>query len=152
GLPFPALGGALAREYQFFDEFRSDFPFRRTLRARGTGGMELVIRLYHVVQRPDTEGLLDQLRYEAGPRLGQLLALPPTLGLAPWLPVVFLPGRHCLLLVRRFYGTKRAEAFPPTRTAGPGGAPCPEFLTALSEIARGIDTLYGHCGGTFRCP
>jgi hypothetical protein len=114
--------------------------------------VNLAVRLYHVALRPDTEGWVDHVRCETGPWLERLLALPVSVGLAPWLRCRFLPERHSLLLVRRYYDTKLVDAFPPARTAAPGGAPCPEFLNALGEVARGIDALYAHCGDVFRCP
>ncbi len=144
-------GHTLVGEFESSSSWNSNFS--RSGRATDPDGRDVVIRS-HPTRVGDDYGGITDLAEHFEPYCAfydRIMDLPDLPGVAPWLAYEFDPAEGYFNLVRHHYDTPLAACFPPRITANPDGRPNADFLTAIREIAAGIDELAARLGDQADC-
>jgi hypothetical protein len=137
--------------YKPIAELGSKGDYIRSSRAKDTNG-EVVVKVYSTFVQgeydlwtgTDLRSQVDQLC----PYFDSLVAMPATLGVAPWLRYHHLHRQGHFVLCRKYYPERAIDRFRP-QLAVLNDRPTLDLATAFQSLANGLDYLRDRLGGNY---
>lgn len=123
----------------------------QTYRAKDANG-EVVVKVhstfvqgeYDLWTGNDLRDRVDRLC----PYFDSLIAMPPTVGVAPWLRYHHLHRQRYFVVCRKYYPERAIDRFRP-QSAVLNDIPALDLLTAFQSLANGLDYLRDRLGGDY---
>ncbi len=137
--------------YQLIAELGSKGDRIQTSRAKNYNG-EVVVKVHSTfVQGEYDLWTGNDLRTEVDrlcPYFDSLVAMLPTVGVAPWLRYHNLHRQHYFVLCRKYYPERTIDRFRP-QSAVLNHSPTIDLLIAFQSLSRGLDYLRDRLGGNY---
>jgi hypothetical protein len=137
-------GSDIPGGYRMIEKLGSIGFYINTWRAQDSNGQEVIVRFHWTAVHHDDFSPGPDMRDKISQFVVQferIINAPATVGLAPWLRYSCNPDDGYIFLVRQYYPTKLHERFGSISEIT-DITQRDELLTALKQLAEGLDNLY----------